>query len=749
MSSPAEPPAAQEKVTIPVQGMTCASCVRAIENTLRKTPGVAEANVNFATHTASVAFDSAQTAPADLVQRIQSIGYGASMPHDHGSMAFDEHAEHAKLLDELALGVLRRRLIVSAVLSLPVAVIGMAHLLPHDLAHTLMFPGNEWLQLALTTFIVFWGGATIHRATLAALRHGRADMNTLITIGTFAAYFYSLAATLRPEWFGTAGHRADVYFEVAALVIVLILFGRWLEERAKRSAGTAIRALMQLQPRTARILVDGVEREVSIEELAPGSIVVVRPGEKLPADGMVVDGSSSVDESMLTGESMPVGKQPGDRVFSATVNTTGSFRFEVTGTGGETLLQSIVRLVEDAQGSKAPIQRLADSISAWFVPAIIVVALVTFAAWYLFGGSDNRIAQAIIPAVAVLIIACPCALGLATPVAIMVASGRGVLIRNAEALELAARIDTIVLDKTGTVTEGRPAVTAVLPLAGYSEDELLRLAASVEHASEHPLAKAVLRAAAERGLQLAAVLEFSSRTGHGVAGMVDGMLVAVGKPESKNHASHDAAARLSLQGSTVLHVTVDGAPVGVIGVADTVKPTSFAAVQQLKALGLRVVLLTGDSEEVASAVAHQVGIDEVHAGVLPEGKVERIRELQGQGRRVAMVGDGINDAPALTLADLGVAMGAGTDVAMEAADITLVKSDLRDVAAALALSRRTVRVIRQNLFFAFAYNVVLVPLAAGVFYPWTGWLLSPIFAGAAMALSSVTVVSNSVRLRRA
>jgi P-type Cu+ transporter len=737
-----------ESVRLPLRGMTCASCVRAIENTLRAQPGVESADVNFGNSTATVKFDAQATGVAKLRESVKSIGYEALEPHDEHSL--HDHAEHARALDDAARHQLWLRLVVSIALSLPVVVLGMSHLIP-GLGHALMFPGRHWVELVLTTVVMFWGGASIHRATLKALRHGRTDMNTLITMGTLAAYAYSVVATVWPAAFSVAGHEPQVYYEVAAMVIVLILLGRYLEEKAKGRASAALRKLVQLQPRTAHVLRDGVEVEVQQSELRIGDVIVVRPGERIPTDGAVVSGSSSVDESMLTGESMPVSKAAGDAVFAGTLNGSGRLHFKATRLGSETVLQSIVRMVDEAQGSKAPVQRLADTVAAYFVPAVIAIAAVTFAAWFFLSPPETRVTQALIASVAVLVIACPCALGLATPVAIMVASGRGsekgILIRSAAALETASRIDTVVLDKTGTITEGKPRVTQVEAAAGFTSDQVIALAAAVEQASEHPLARAVVTAGRAKG-KLAAVANFNSVTGQGVAGEVERRKVRVGHREFA--AADGADALLDVPaGQTVLYVGVDDRLAGWIAVADTIKATSKAAIRELQSLRINPVMLSGDNPEVAAAVAAEVGIRDFQGSMLPADKLEYIRKQQVSGKQVAMVGDGINDAPALAQADLGIAMAAGTDVAMEAADFTLLHNDLRDVAASLKLARSTMRVIKQNLFFAFIYNVIGIPLAAGLFYPWTGWMLSPVIAGAAMALSSLSVVTNSLRLRKA
>ena len=674
---------APERIDLPVGGMTCAACARSIERTLAATAGVARASVNLATETATVEYDPARARVRDFIGAIQDLGY--TVPE----AAARPPAEQ----------LYRTRLIVAAAFSLPVMALGMMHRLP-------------WVQLALTLPVVLYAGAGFYAAAWTALRHRSANMNSLIALGTGAAFLYSVFETVR-------GGR-EVYFEAAAVIIALILTGRLLEARARAKAGAAIRRLMDLEPPRARVVRDGAEVEVPAAEVLRGDTVSVRPGERIPVDGAIVAGESAVDESMLTGESMPVEKGPGATVFAGTFNRSGSFRFTATQVGSGTVLRRMVEMVRQAQGARAPVARLADVVSGYFTLGVLVAALITFAAWLFLA----PFATAMVNAVAVLIIACPCALGLATPTAIMVGTGRGaergILIKGGEALEMAYRIDTVVLDKTGTLTHGKPVVTAVLPAAGFSEAELLRLAAAAERYSEHPLGKAVVEAAAERGIALAEPSEFAATAGHGVRARIDGREVSVGRPG--------------------VSVTVDGAPAGSFEIADTIKPEAASAVARLRAMSLDVWMLTGDSREVAERVAREAGIGRVLAEVLPDRKAAEIRKLQAAGKRVAVAGDGINDAPALAQADLGIAMGSGTDVAIEAGDITLMRGNLSSLPDALALSRRTMRVIRQNLFWAFAYNTLGIPVAA------LG-LLSPMVASAAMALSSVTVVTNSLRLR--
>jgi Cu+-exporting ATPase len=790
-----EPPIEQksaQKITIPVSGMTCAGCQAGVQKALERTPGVLDAAVNLMTQSAAVTFDPKSTSPEVLVEAIRETGYGAELPRPERT-AFDEQEARDRAQEE-EFRELRGKALVSGavgvlamILSMPFMVAGAhsGHGAVADpfmrWAMTAMSPALEravpwlyrldptflsWLLLALTVGVMAWAGRHFYTRAWASFRHHSADMNTLIAVGTGAAFLYSLVATVAPGFFLRHGLAPDVYYEAVVIIIALILTGNALEARAKSRTATALRSLISLQPKTARVLrQDDHEGEidVAIEDVRSGDTVVVRPGERVPVDGEVLSGTSAVDESMLTGESMPVEKGPGDRVIGGTINRTGAFRYRATTLGADSVLARIVQLMRDAQGSRAPIQRLADRISAVFVPVVLSLAIATFVVWFVAVPPDGApLVRAFAAAVAVLIIACPCAMGLAVPTAVMVATGRGaelgLLIKGGEALQRAGDVTTVVLDKTGTVTEGRPSVTdvAVAPGSSWSEEDLIRLAASLELSSEHPLADAIVRhAREERGLALAPAEGFQSMTGLGATGMVSGSALAVGNEALMAEYAvrvdplREAAGRLSGEGKTAVYVAVDGALAGLLAVADPIKPTSRAAIERMKRMGLGVVLLTGDDRRTAEAVARQAGIERVVAGVLPEGKVAEVQRLHNEGAVVAMVGDGINDAPALAQADVGIAIGSGTDIAVEASDVTLMRGDLAGVASAIALSRRTMRTMKQNLFWAFVYNVIGIPVAAGVLYPAFGLLLSPILASAAMAFSSVSVVMNSLRLRRA
>jgi Cu+-exporting ATPase len=655
-----------------------------------------------------------------------------------------------------------RRFWISLALTTPVFLLAMSEMLPgQPLQHTFPLSGLVWLQFVLATPVVLWGGLPFFQRGWASILNRSLNMFTLIAIGTGTAYVYSVVATLVPDFFPasfrTHGGQVAVYFEAATVITTLVLLGQVLELRARSQTSSAIKALLGLAPKTARVLRnDGVEEDIPLDRVQPGDRLRVRPGEKIPVDGVILDGVGAVDESLVTGEPIPVEKTPGSRVIGGTVNGAGGFVIRAERVGSDTLLAQIVRMVSEAQRSRAPIQRLADVVSSYFVPAVVMVAVLTFIVWTLYG-PEPRLAYALVNAVAVLIIACPCALGLATPMSIMVGTGRGatagVLIKNAEALEVLEKVDTLVVDKTGTLTEGKPRLLSIVPLSGSSETELLHCAASLERGSEHPLADAIVAGAQAKGAALSTVADFQSITGKGVRGIVDGRAVALGNQALFAELAIDLgsaterAEELRRNGQTVMFVAIDHCPVGLLGVADPIKESTYEAIQLLHEDGLRIVMLTGDSRTTAEAVARKLGIDTVEAEVLPEQKSESVKRLQAEGRIVAMAGDGVNDAPALAQAQVGIAMGTGTDVAMESAGITLVKGDLRGIVRARRLSRGTMRNIRQNLFFAFIYNILGVPLAAGVLYPVFGLLLSPMIAAGAMTFSSVSVISNALRLR--
>ncbi len=737
----------EEQLTLPVKGMHCASCVSKVEAALKGVPGVRQASVNLATEKATLALVPGQVAVADLRRAVRAVGY--EIPEEARSQAEAPDRERAERERENRL--LRIKFLVGAGLSLPVLLGSFPQVFPWGPA----FLQNPWVQLVLATPVQFRVGWQFHRGFWNDTVHRSASMNSLVSIGTNAAYFFSVAVTLWPHTFMPLG--AMTYYDTAAVLMTLIVLGRWLEARARGRTSEAIRRLVALAPKTARVLRDGREEDVPISEVAAGDVIRVRPGEKIPVDGEVVDGASAVDESMLTGESLPVEKRAGFRVYGGTVNRTGSFTFRATRVGKDTVLAQIIRLVEEAQGSKAPIQRLADQVSAVFVPIVLVVAALTFGVWWLWGPAPAFL-FALTNFVAVLVIACPCAMGLATPTAIMVGTGKGaehgVLIKSAAALELLHKVGTVVLDKTGTLTIGRPEVTDVIPTNGMSADDLLALAAAAEQGSEHPLGEAVVARAKEHGLALPAVSDFTAVPGHGIQAHVGGQRLLLGNSRLLSErgvrlgALEAVGERLAEAGKTVMFAALDGRVLGMIGVADVLKPEARQAVAILRQMGIEVMMLTGDTRRTGEAIARQLGLDRVLAEVLPEDKAREIKRLQDEGRLVAMVGDGINDAPALAQATVGVAMGSGTDVAMEAADVTLMRGDLRGLVTAIQLSRKTIRIIRENLVWAFGYNVILIPVAAGVLYPLWGILLSPILAGAAMAFSSVSVVTNSLRLKR-
>jgi Cu+-exporting ATPase len=736
------------RTTLFVGGMTCAACVRRVENALKDVPGVREASVNLASSRATVTHHPLEVSPEQLQQALKDTGYQFLGIMDESPEDPVREATRRELRD------LRRKLIVGAVLN----VLIMAGSMPHSIPLLSAVP-HRWLLIALlilTTPAVFWVGSRFLTGAIKATRQRTADMSTLVALGALSAYFYSAAATFFPDFFSKAGYELHVYYDSAAMIVTLVLLGRFLEMKARGRTSEAIRKLMQLTPRTARVLRDGQELEVPVESLAPGDLIQVRPGERVATDGRLESGSSAVDESMLTGESMPVTKKVGDEVFAGTVNQGGSFMFTATKIGAETVLAQIIRLVEEAQGSKAPIQRFADRVASIFVPVVMVLAIITFGVWG-FLVEDPDMGRALLNFVSVLIIACPCAMGLATPTAVMVGTGlgaeSGILIKGGESLEKACRLTTVLFDKTGTLTRGRPEITEMLTAPGTEQASLLKWAASLETVSEHPLGRAIVSRARADGVRLQPVFEFEAMAGLGARGEVEGREVLVGSSRLLGEKSvplaaiaGDADAMLS-RGRTCVFVAVGGEAVGAVCLADTPRESSREAVETLKAMGLNVTMITGDREVAARVVAGDLGVQRVLAEVLPGEKAGEIRRLQEAGEVVAMVGDGINDAPALAAADVGIAIGAGTDVAVEASDITLMRDDLRLVPAAIRLSSLTMRIIKQNLFWAFFYNSLGIPVAAGALYPFFGILLNPMLAAAAMAMSSVSVVSNALRLR--
>src|SRR5215207_497738 len=753
---PAPPVQGERTVRIPVSGMTCAACQARVQRTLQRQPGVVDAGVNLMMHDATVRYAPDAVSPEQLVAAIRETGYGAELPPAEENAFAEQEARDQAQASEFA--ELKRKAIVSGVIG-ALAMFAPMALMPvvsHGVMNTVL--------LLLTVLVMTWAGRHFYTRAWAAFRHHSADMNTLIAIGTGAAFVYSLIATLAPGFFLRRGVAPDVYYEAVIVIIALILTGNAFEARAKTATSAALRALARLQPPTARVVRGAQELDVPVAEVRSGDEVVVRPGERLPVDGEVLSGESAVDESMLTGESAPVPKAAGARVIGGTINRTGALRYRATTLGAQSVLAQIVKLMRDAQGTRAPIQNLADRISSVFVPVVLSIAIATFVIWFVAGdvaGFNAPAVRAFAAAVAVLIIACPCAMGLAVPTAVMVATGKGaeagVLIKGGEALQRAGAIDTVVLDKTGTVTEGRPTVTDIVTATGgtRTDDDLLALVASLESSSEHPLADAIVRRARDAGLTLVPAERFQSLTGRGAAATVSGHEVLAGNAVLLAERGidpaplRDAATRLAGEAKTPVYVAVDGALAGLLAVADPIKLTSREAIASLRARGIDVVMLTGDTQRTADAVAHEAGIERVVAGVLPEGKVDEIKRLQQTGRVVAMVGDGVNDSAAIAQSDVGIAIGTGTDIAAEAADVVLMRGDLRSVVQAITLSRRTMRTMKQNLFWAFIYNVVGIPVAAGVLYPAFGLLLSPVIASAAMAFSSVSVVANSLRLRRA
>ncbi|CAN5664875.1 heavy metal translocating P-type ATPase [soil metagenome] len=773
------------KVRIPVTGMHCAACQSRVQSALQKQPGVEDAAVNLMMGNATVTYDPETTTPERLVDAVRDTGYGAELAARDETAFEEQEARDRAQAEEFA--DLRRKAIASGiagaiamVLSMPVmsAAAEQAHGSAADpFMRWTMTTLTPWLQsvapllyampvrtlsyglLALTLAVMLWAGRHFYTRAWTAFRHHSADMNTLIAVGTGAAFLYSLLATVAPGFFVSRGIPPDVYYEAVIIIIALILAGNALESRAKKQTAAAVRGLANLRPKTARVLRGNEELDLPVEEVAPGDTIVLRPGERVPVDGEVLSGESAIDESMLTGESLAVAKKEGDRVIGGTVNLTGSVRYRATTLGSDSVLAQIVKLMRDAQGSRAPIQRMADRVSGIFVPVVISIAIATFVAWFVAADTAPAV-RAFVAAVSVLIIACPCAMGLAVPTALMVSTGKGaelgVLIKGGEALQRAGDLTTVAMDKTGTVTEGRPTVTDVVltpegPVA--DEQRLLQLVASLENSSEHPLAHAIVEHAEEQGIALLRVESFATATGKGLSGDVDGSAVAVGNEAMLSDAGADAAPlreqaeRLAGEGKTPVYVAVDGRLAALLAIADPIRSTSRDAIDRLRRLGLDVMLLTGDNERTANAIARAAGIDQVVAGVLPDGKVAELKRLQSDGKIVAMVGDGINDAPALAQADIGMAMGTGTDIAAEAADVVLMRGDLTSVVQAVRLSRSTMRTMKQNLFWAFIYNVIGIPVAAGALYPLLGLLLSPILASLAMAFSSVSVVTNSLRLR--
>jgi len=733
---------------LPIQGMNCASCVQKLEKALLQTRGVTKAAVNLATEKAKIEYLPSETSLGEIKKAVESSG--------HKVLEFapsEEVEDPERHIREKEYRKLKMKFIAGLIMGILIFLGSSRHWFPWVPS----FLGNFYVLWALATPVQFWIGWQFYKGAWGAFKHRNADMNTLIAVGTSAAYIYSVTATVFPSFFETGGIKPEVYFDTSALIIVLIILGRLLEARAKGQTSEAIKKLMGLKPKTARVIREGKEMDIPVEEVLVGDTIIVRPGEKIPVDGIVKDGKSAVDESMITGESIPVKKESGDEVIGATINKTGSFKFEATKVGKDTALAQIIKLVQDAQGSKAPIQRLADVISGYFVPIVISIAIATFVIWFNFGPFP-ALTFALLTFVAVMIIACPCALGLATPTAVMVGTGKGaekgILIKGGESLETAHKLDTIVFDKTGTLTKGEPEITDIVTINTYSEEEILKYSASAEKASEHPLGEAIIKRAREKKIELHDPKNFNAIEGHGIEAEVDRKKVLLGNlklMQKQQIAVKDLegkAEELAGDGKTPMYISLEGKAAGLIAVADTLKENSLQAVEKLKKLGLEVIMLTGDNKKTAEAIARKAGIDKVLPEVLPEDKVHEIKSLQSGGRRVAMVGDGINDAPALAQADVGIAIGSGTDVAMEASDITLIKGDLRGVVSAIELSKRTIKVIKQNLFWAFFYNTAGIPIAAGVLYPFFGILLNPIFASAAMAFSSVSVVSNSLRLRR-
>ncbi len=736
-----------------LKGMSCASCANSIEQSIQDVPGVIECNVNFALSQATVTYNPQKTNLTRIQEAVTDAGYTAWAESE-------QEEDEEKKAREAEQKEITRKVVVGSIVSI-LLVIGVLPMMTGlEISWVPAWLQNFWVQFVLVTPVLFWVGKAFFVGGWKAFKRHSADMNTLVALGTGVAYFYSLFATAFPQVLESQGIEAAVYYEVASVVITLVLLGRLLENRAKGQTSAAIRKLMGLQAKTARVIRDRQEIDIPIEQVVVEDVIVVRPGEKIPVDGEVIEGESAIDESMVTGEPIPVKKQAGDEVIGATINKTGSFKFKATKVGKDTVLAQIVKLVQDAQGSKAPIQKLADQVTGWFVPVVIAIAITTFVIWFNVMGN---VTLAMITTVGVLIIACPCALGLATPTSIMVGTGKGaengILIKGADSLELAHKIRSIILDKTGTITQGQPSVTNYGTVRGIdrgNEIKLLRLTAAVERNSEHPLAEAVVQYAQAQGvsLPLPEVRNFEAVAGMGVQGLVENQFVQIGTQGWMDSLGIDTQLLQSQRqaweadAKTTAWIAVDGEIEGLIAIADAIKPSSVEAVKALRKMGLEVVMLTGDNQKTAEAIALEVGIVRIFAEVRPDQKAAKVKELQGERKIVAMVGDGINDAPALALADVGIAIGTGTDVAMAASDITLISGDLRGIVTAIQLSQATMGNIRQNLFFAYIYNVSGIPIAAGILYPFFGWLLNPVIAGAAMAFSSVSVVSNALRLRK-
>lgn len=750
-----------ETIYLRLKGMGCAACANKIDRVIHEIPGVADCNVNFGAEQATVQYNPKQTNIKTIQEAVTDAGYGAEPLENTQNSLEDRDEENRQIAQKL-----RRKVIISAVISSILIIGSLPMMTGLEIPLIPMWLHNPWLQLILTTPVMFWCGKTFFTGAWKGLKRHSADMNTLIAVGTGSAYLYSIFVTIFPGFFISQGLNADVYYESAAVIITLILLGQLLEHQARGKTSEAIRKLMGLQAKTARVVREGKEVDIPLEAVNVGDIIIVRPGEKIPVDGELIEGGSTIDESMVTGESVPVEKQPGDDIIGATINKTGSFKFRASRVGKDTVLAQIVQLVQQAQGSKAPIQKLADQVTGWFVPVVIGIAIFTFIIWFNLTGN---LTLATLTSVGVLIIACPCALGLATPTSVMVGTGlgaeRGILIKGAESLELAHKIQTIILDKTGTLTAGKPTVTNYITTGGTTNDnelKLLRLVAAVERKSEHPLAEAIVQYAESQGVNfpLPEPEDFEAMTGMGVQGYVSDRFIQIGTSRWMGELGVDIEPLKPFQeqweseGKTTAWIAVDGTIEGVMGIADTLKPSSENAIKTLKRMGLEVVMITGDNQKTAEAIASQVGIERVFAEVRPDQKADLVKSIQKEKKRkgenhriVAMVGDGINDAPALAQADVGIAIGTGTDVAIAAGDITLISGELTGIITAIKLSRATLKNIRQNLFFAFIYNTAGIPLAAGILYPFFGLLLNPIIAGGAMAMSSVSVVTNALRLR--